>query len=96
MGISQAKWHKKRKTGGKRPTYKKKRKYELGRPASMTKIGGYRVHLVRVRGGNIKRRALRLGHGVRIGLNCLQIYILVSPMLIYICFCLKMLLAHQY
>ena len=59
MGISQAKWHKKRKTGGKRPTYKKKRKYEMGRPASMTKIGGYRVHLVRVRGGNIKRRALR-------------------------------------
>merc|ERR1712137_313780 len=63
MGISQAKWHKKRKTGGKRPTYKKKRKYELGRPASMTKIGGYRVHLVRVRGGNIKRRALRLDTG---------------------------------
>merc|ERR1712142_856473 len=63
MGISQAKWHKKRKTGGKRPTYKKKRKYELGRPASMTKIGAYRVHLVRVRGGNIKRRALRLDTG---------------------------------
>jgi len=63
MGISQAKWHKKRKTGGKRPTYKKKRKYEMGRPASMTKIGGYRVHLVRVRGGNIKRRALRLDTG---------------------------------
>merc|ERR1712183_1075006 len=62
-GISQAKWHKKRKTGGKRPTYKKKRKYEMGRPASMTKIGGYRVHLVRVRGGNIKRRALRLDTG---------------------------------
>merc|ERR1712112_368087 len=58
-----AKWHKKRKTGGKRPTYKKKRKYEMGRPASMTKIGGYRVHLVRVRGGNIKRRALRLDTG---------------------------------
>merc|ERR1712142_1033511 len=51
------------KTGGKRPTYKKKRKYEMGRPASMTKIGGYRVHLVRVRGGNIKRRALRLDTG---------------------------------
>merc|ERR1712025_1448449 len=63
MGISQAKWHKKRKTGGKRPTYKKKRKYELGRPASMTKIGAYRVHLVRVRGGNVKRRALRLDTG---------------------------------
>merc|ERR1712126_773269 len=41
----------------------KKRKYEMGRPASMTKIGGYRVHLVRVRGGNIKRRALRLDTG---------------------------------
>jgi len=63
MGISQAKWHKKRKTGGKRPTYKKKRKYEMGRPASMTKIGTYRVHMVRVRGGNIKRRALRLDTG---------------------------------
>merc|ERR1712168_54792 len=30
MGISQAKWHKKRKTGGKRPTYKKKRNTTTG------------------------------------------------------------------
>merc|ERR1712099_233758 len=29
----------------------------------MTKIGAYRVHLVRVSGGNIKRRALRLDTG---------------------------------
>uniref|UniRef100_A0A3P8NWL3 Small ribosomal subunit protein eS8 n=1 Tax=Astatotilapia calliptera TaxID=8154 RepID=A0A3P8NWL3_ASTCA len=31
-------WHKRRKTGGKRKPYHKKRKYELGRPAANTKV----------------------------------------------------------
>lgn len=40
-----------------------KRKFELGRPAANTKIGVRRVRTVRVRGGNLKARALRLNHG---------------------------------
>jgi len=35
----------------------------LGRPAANTRIGARRVHVVRVRGGNKKFRALRLDHG---------------------------------
>ena len=38
MGISRDNWHKRRKTGGKRKPYHKKRKYELGRPAANTKV----------------------------------------------------------
>nr|QBH73375.1 40S ribosomal protein S8 [Embidopsocus sp. OG9559] len=63
MGISQDGWHKRRKTGGKRKPIRKKRKFELGRPAANTKLGARRVHTVRVRGGNLKFRALRLDHG---------------------------------
>ena len=63
MGISRDGWHKRRKTGGKRIPLRKKRKYELGRPPSMTKIGLKRIHTVRVRGGGKKFRALRLDHG---------------------------------
>ncbi|XP_033108402.1 40S ribosomal protein S8-like [Anneissia japonica] len=63
MGISRDRWHKRRKTGGKRKQLHKKRKYELGRAPAMTKIGAKRVHLVRCRGGNIKFRALRLDTG---------------------------------
>uniref|UniRef100_A0A2K5SHZ8 Small ribosomal subunit protein eS8 n=1 Tax=Cebus imitator TaxID=2715852 RepID=A0A2K5SHZ8_CEBIM len=50
MGISRDNWQKRRKTGGKRKPYHKKRKYELGRPAANTKIGPRRIHTVRVRG----------------------------------------------
>lgn len=35
----------------------------MGRQAASTKIGGKRVHVVRVRGGNLKFRALRLDAG---------------------------------
>merc|ERR1711884_597057 len=63
MGISRDIWHKRRATGGKRPQPRKKRKFELGRPASMTKLGPQRIHTVRTRGGNKKYRALRLDHG---------------------------------
>ena len=45
------------------PQLRKKRKFELGRPAAMTKIGEQRIHNVRTRGGNKKFRALRLDHG---------------------------------
>uniref|UniRef100_UPI00358EB6E7 small ribosomal subunit protein eS8 n=1 Tax=Myxine glutinosa TaxID=7769 RepID=UPI00358EB6E7 len=63
MGISRANWHKRRKTGGKRKPYRKKRKYELGRPPANTKLGSKRIRIIRVRGGNKKFRALRLDTG---------------------------------
>merc|ERR1712177_154970 len=50
-------------TGGKRAPIRQKRKFELGRPAAMTKLGPQRIHTVRVRGGNKKYRALRLDQG---------------------------------
>ena len=63
IGISRDNWHKRRKTGGKRKPYHKKRKYELGCPAANTKIGPRRIHTVSVRGGNKKYWALRLDVG---------------------------------
>merc|ERR1712140_46145 len=42
---------------------RKKRKFELARPAAMTKLGPQRIHTVRVRGGSKKYRALRLDQG---------------------------------
>jgi small subunit ribosomal protein S8e len=63
MGISRDHLHKRRATGGKRALIRNKRKFELGRPASMTKLGGHRIHTVRVRGGSKKYRALRLDTG---------------------------------
>lgn len=62
-GISRDSRHKRRLTGGKHPYFRKKRKYELGRQPSMTKIGTKLVRPMRVRGGNIKMRALRLETG---------------------------------
>ncbi|KAF0852305.1 40S small subunit ribosomal protein eS8 (rpS8) [Andalucia godoyi] len=63
MSISRERRHKRRATGGKRTNNIKKRKYELGRPAAMTKLGPKRIHLLRVRGGSIKNRAMRLDSG---------------------------------
>ena len=62
-GITRSSFKKRRATGGKRPVYRKKRKYELGRPAAGTRIGPKRIRTVRVRGGHTKFRALRLEHG---------------------------------
>jgi small subunit ribosomal protein S8e len=63
MGITREGRHKRRHTGGRRAQYRKKRKFELGRPAAMTKIGETRIHEIRARGGNLKFRALRLDSG---------------------------------
>lgn len=63
MGISRDSRHKRRLTGGKHPYTRKKRKYELGRQPAMTKLGSKLVRPVRVRGGNIKMRGLRLETG---------------------------------
>ncbi|KAI9202425.1 ribosomal protein S8e/ribosomal biogenesis NSA2 [Polychytrium aggregatum] len=63
MGISRDSRHKRSATGAKRAQIRKKRKFELGRQAANTKIGAKRIHTVRVRGGNLKFRALRLEAG---------------------------------
>ena len=65
MGVSRDSMHKRSATGAKRAIIRKSRKFELGRPAAMTKLtqGDTRIRLVRGRGGNIKRRALRLESG---------------------------------
>ncbi|KAL0956436.1 hypothetical protein HGRIS_002584 [Hohenbuehelia grisea] len=63
MGISRSSRHKRSATGAQRAHYRKKRKFELGRQAASTKLGPKRVHTVRVRGGNLKYRALRLDSG---------------------------------
>ncbi|EPT24788.1 ribosomal protein RPS8 [Toxoplasma gondii ME49] len=63
MGISRDRRHKHRRTGGRMPVHQKKRKFELGRPPAMTKLGPKRVRPVRCRGGNMKYRALRLDTG---------------------------------
>lgn len=63
VGISRDSRHKRRETGGKRKQFRKKRKFELGRQPANTKLGGKRVHRVRVRGGHFKFRALRLETG---------------------------------
>ncbi|KAG1146360.1 hypothetical protein G6F37_001531 [Rhizopus arrhizus] len=63
MGISRDSRHKRSATGARRAQYRKKRKFELGRQSANTKLGSKRIHLVRVRGGNFKRRALRLENG---------------------------------
>mmetsp|Transcript_10496 Transcript_10496/g.15763 ORF Transcript_10496/g.15763 Transcript_10496/m.15763 type:complete len:203 (+) Transcript_10496:57-665(+) len=63
MGISRDPEHKRRKSGGKRKAIRMKRKFLIGRPPAMTKIAPKRVRKVRVRGGNLKFRALRLDSG---------------------------------
>merc|ERR1712066_668639 len=50
-------------TGGRRNIHQKKRKFEMGRPAALCKVGAKRVRVVRCRGGNSKFRALRLDSG---------------------------------
>ncbi|KAJ7287774.1 ribosomal protein S8e/ribosomal biogenesis NSA2 [Mycena rebaudengoi] len=63
MGISRTSRHKRSATGAQRAHYRKKRKFELGRQPANTKLGAKRIHTVRVRGGNLKYRALRLESG---------------------------------
>jgi small subunit ribosomal protein S8e len=63
MGISRDSIHKRRLTGGKQKKWRKKRKHELARQPSNTKIGPKRISMVRTRGGNFKNRALFLETG---------------------------------
>jgi small subunit ribosomal protein S8e len=63
MSISRNSRHKRRATGGRMPIHKKKRKFEMGRVPTMTKLGVKKCIKVRGRGGNIKTRALKLDQG---------------------------------
>ena len=63
MGISRDSKHKRRSTGGRMPVHQKKRKFEMARQPSMTKLGAKQVRSVRGRGGNFKFRALRIDGG---------------------------------
>ncbi|TIB78588.1 ribosomal protein S8e [Wallemia mellicola] len=63
MGITRDSLHKRSATGAKRAQFRKKRVHELGRQAANTRLGQKRVRTVRVRGGNLKYRALRLDSG---------------------------------
>lgn len=46
------------------PTHQKKRKFEMGRQAAMTKLGAPRIRPIRGRGNNLKWRALKIDSGV--------------------------------
>merc|ERR1719278_1065595 len=63
MSISRNSRHKRRATGGRMSIHKKKRKFEMGRVPTMTKLGARKTINVRGRGNNVKRRALRIDHG---------------------------------
>jgi len=63
MGINRDSRHKRRATGGRMPVHQKKRKFEMGRQPSQTKLGAKRVRPVRARGGNMKFRALKIDAG---------------------------------
>lgn len=63
MGINNSGNYKKTKSGATLGRYSKKRKNRMGRQASNTRVGEERIREVRVRGGNIKMRALRLNKG---------------------------------
>jgi small subunit ribosomal protein S8e len=63
MGINRDSRHKRRATGGRMPIHQKKRKFEMGRQPTMTKLGPKRVRPLRTRGGNLKWRALKIDGG---------------------------------
>jgi small subunit ribosomal protein S8e len=67
MGVGRDSRHKRRLTGGRMPIHKKKRAFEKARPIANTKLtqekDDVRIRRIRVRGGNVKFRALRLNEG---------------------------------
>ena len=57
MALSQAR-PKRKETGGRYIAYRKKRKYELGREPSFTKLGKKRIQTIRTMGASRKLRML--------------------------------------
>lgn len=63
MSVYHGDLFKKKKTGGKKHPYRGKRKYEMGRPPTITRIGGNSVvEKVRVRGGGLKLRVVQAAY----------------------------------
>ncbi|GFG32233.1 hypothetical protein Cfor_06613 [Coptotermes formosanus] len=58
--ISRDHWHKRRATGGKRKPLRKKRKFELGRPAANTKVSGWNSYSL------VPKGSIQSGQGVAI------------------------------
>ena len=63
MGITRMGDLKHTKSGARSTSWRNKRNFLAGRPSSQTRIGEKTIHEVRVRGGNLKMRALRLEMG---------------------------------
>ena len=63
MGITRMGDLKHTKSGARSTAWRNKRNFLAGRPPAQTRIGEKRIHPVRVRGGNLKMRALRLETG---------------------------------
>ncbi len=57
MAISQSR-PKRKSSGGRYISYRKKKQYELGREPSFTKLGKRRVHVIRTMGAHRKLRML--------------------------------------
>ena len=58
--MPQVHWdlHKRKRTGGKKAIWRKKRKYEMGSDPTKTKLGERRIRLERTKGGSIKIKLL--------------------------------------
>ena len=54
--------HKRKNTGGRRHRFRGKRAFEMGSDAAETIVGENRIGPVRVRGGNMKLRALAVNY----------------------------------
>lgn len=63
MGITRSSKTKRRLTGGRMPIHRKKRKFEMGRQSSNTKLGKTKIIKVSCRGSIHKYRALKLNEG---------------------------------
>ncbi len=60
-------WHsrsRRKKTGGLYHRNRKHKKYELGRDPTNTTIGDTKIKVIRVRGGNVKVRAVAVDYAI--------------------------------
>ena len=62
MSVWHGDLHKRKRTGGRRRPYRKKRKYEMGSFPTETVVGELKTKADRRRGGNIKIRLVSTDH----------------------------------
>lgn len=63
MSVYHGDLFKRKSTGGKKTPYRGKRKYEMGRPPTLTKIGDEdETKKIRVKGGGLKIRVLQAAY----------------------------------